>query len=453
MCRPPANPEPRTPNPPLSFFLLLLVTATLFVRPAEIVADLEALPIYNYLILACLILSLPNVMPLLTGDALKRQPITLGVLGMLAAVFLSHASHGDLWSARFGALEFSKTVILYLLLVANVNSVNRLQVFLAWLLACITLVALLAVLQYHGVIHIASLEVLVERLTNPLTGFIEDVVRMRSTGLFNDPNDLAMILVVGMALAAYFFSHPRAVQLKLPLLALAVMFFYALLLTKSRGGLLALMAALGTQFQARYGWKKSLMLGALALPLVLVLVKGRQSDIGGAIGEGTGQSRIQLWSGSLGLFRRAPLFGIGYNLCAEEIGQVSHNSYVHAFAELGMFGGAMFLGMIFYALRSLYRLGLPPWMLPDANLARLRPFLLSAVAGYSASMLTLSRGDVAPTYVILGLPAVYFNQVRAAGRAELGAFDSRLVKNVAKVSVAYLACLYVFVRVFARWSG
>lgn len=437
----------------MGFPLFLLVTATLFVRPAEIVTDLAGLPIYNIVILACLATSLGGVQALLNREALAQQPITVCVLGLLAAVFLSHVSHGDLWSARYGAIEFSKAVIYYLLLVANVNSAERLRVFLLWLLGCIVVVAGLAVLHYHGAIAIPSLTVLNESFIDEITGRQTDVLRMRSTGIFNDPNDLAMILVLGMALAAYFLFDPRLVLFKLPMAATIALFFYALVLTKSRGGLLALMAALGALFQGRFGWKKSLALGGLCLPLVAVLVGGRQADIGGAVSGGTGQSRIQLWSEGLGLFRQAPLFGIGQNLYAEQAVQVAHNSYLHVFAELGVFGGAMFLGAFYYALRTLYRLGQGERRFGDLELARLRPFLLSAVVGYATSMLTLSRCYVAPTYVMLGLPAVYLGQVRTSPPLPGTRLTGALVKEVLKISLLFLAAVYVFVRVFARWSG
>jgi O-antigen ligase len=437
----------------MGFFLFLLVTATLFVRPAEIITDLEKLPIYNWLILACLAASLPGVLAQFSRQSLTRQPITVGVLGLLAAVFLSHASHGDLWSARFDAMEFSKSVIFYLLLVANVNSAARLRTFLFWLLGCIGVVAGLGVLQYHGVIDIASLTVLNDSFIDEVTGRQEDVLRMRSTGIFNDPNDLAMILVLGMALTAYFLFDPRLVQLKVILFAAIAMFFYSLVLTKSRGGFLALLAALGALFQARFGWKKALVLGGLCLPLVAMLVGGRQADIGGAVSGGTGQSRIQLWSSGMQMVKQFPLFGLGHGRYAEQAVQVAHNSYVHAFGELGLFGGALFLGAFYYAVRTLYRLGQGGRVFANLELGRLRPYMLSAVAGFSASMISLSRTDVAPTYLLLGLPAVYLGQARVSPPLAGTAMSWKLVKEIMKVSVLFLAATYIFIRVFARWSG
>ena len=436
----------------MSFFLFLLVTATLFLRPGEIVPDLEGLPIYEWLIVACLVASLGGVIAQLDPESLKQQPITVAVFGMLAAIFLSHASHGNLWSARYGALEFLKIVIYYLLLVANVNTPARLRVFLLALLGCIVVCAALPVLEFHGEIDIPSLAAVKETAVDPKTGEEMVISRMCSTGIFHDPNDLAMILVVGLMLAAWRFFDPAALLSKPLLLSVAALFFYALVLTKSRGGLLALLMALGALFQARFGWKKALLVGAPILPAIVLLIGGRQAGIGGALEGGTGQSRIQLWSAGLGLFRRSPLFGIGYNLHAEEVEQVAHNSYVHAFAELGFFGGAIFLGAFCYALLSLYRLGQGERRFADRDLGRLRIYLLAALAGYSASMLSLSRNYIVPTYLMLGLSAAYLHITQTTPPLGGLAFSGRLVKQAALISVAFIAATYVFVRVFARWE-
>ncbi|HXT60355.1 MAG TPA: O-antigen ligase family protein [Pirellulales bacterium] len=436
----------------MSFFLFLAVTAALFARPGEIVPELEGLPIYEWLILACLAASAFSASEQLSPQTLAAQPLNLAVLGTLAAIFLSHASHGDLWSARYGALDFLKVVIYYVLLVANVDTPARLRLFLLTLLGCIGGAAVLAVLQFHGMIDIASLSAVHETLVDQAAGEELVISRICSTGIYHDPNDLAMILVVGMMLAAYRFFDPGAAISKPFLLGAAALFFYALLLTKSRGGLLALLAALGALFQARFGWKKALLLGVPILPVVAILVGGRQAGMGSALEEGTGQSRIQLWSAGLSMFKQSPLFGFGYNRYAEEAGQVAHNSYLHAFAELGFFGGAMFLGAFFYALASLYRLGQGERRFDDPELSRLRVYLLAALAGYSASMLSLSRTEVVPTYLMLGLAAAYLRVARTTPALDDLALSGKLIKQTALVSVAFVAATYVFVRTFARWG-
>ncbi len=73
----------------LGFILFLLVNAALFVRPAEIVPDLVAWNIYEFLILACLAVSFPAVLGQFTAKSLEERPVTVCVLGLFVAVILS----------------------------------------------------------------------------------------------------------------------------------------------------------------------------------------------------------------------------------------------------------------------------------------------------------------------------------------------------------------------------
>src|SRR5438874_2036781 len=125
--------------------------------------DLLGLPIYEWVILACLAASIPGVLAQLKPRSLYQQPITVCILCLLPAIVLSHLAHANLYSARWTAFEFFKVVVYYLLLVANVSSAARLRQFLFWLVVLIGALALLALLQYYEVIDIPSLAALQQR--------------------------------------------------------------------------------------------------------------------------------------------------------------------------------------------------------------------------------------------------------------------------------------------------
>src|SRR5205809_75026 len=104
----------------MDFALFILVNATLFIRPAEVVADLEGLPLYEIVILACLVVSLPAVIAQLSTASMIEQPITTCVIGVLVAIVLSHLTHLNFYGARVAGVEFSKVVLYYLLFVGLV---------------------------------------------------------------------------------------------------------------------------------------------------------------------------------------------------------------------------------------------------------------------------------------------------------------------------------------------
>src|SRR5262249_6880024 len=151
--------------------------------------------IYGPLILVCLAVSAGPLLGRLTGRSLAAYPVTLCVLGLTVAVPLSHLVHSAFWEARSTGIQFVKIALYYLLLVTALSSTADLRRFLGWLGGLIVVVALLAVLHYHGVLEFSSLTRLQQQEIDEQTGELREFARLRSVGIFNDPNDLSLLLV------------------------------------------------------------------------------------------------------------------------------------------------------------------------------------------------------------------------------------------------------------------
>lgn len=433
----------------LGFGLLLLVTATLFIRPAEVVPDLIGLPIYQVLIITCLAVSFTGVLHQLGGRALSTHPVTACVLGLLGTVALSHLAHARPEEAVRSGWEFCKVVVYYLLVVGLLTTTGRLRGFLFFVAVSVAALAAVAVLQFHGIINIPNLTALNDRATDPATGLTVLIPRLRSTGLFGDPNDLCLIIVAGLPLSLYWLTDRRLGPARLLWAGPAVLLAYALFLTQSRGGLLAFLMGLLAFLWARFGWKRAALLAAVALPAALVLFAGRQTDLSSK--ENTGLQRVQLWSDALMSLRHYPLFGTGFDKFKEEAGLVAHNSYLHCYAELGILGGTCFVGAICLTLTRLGQLSKRGLRVLHPELHRLGPYLFAAVASYAAGLLTLSNSYTVPTYMVLGFAVAYTDLARTAPPLPPLRLDGRLLGRLAGGSLAFLAFAYVFVRVFVRW--
>src|SRR5438034_6749318 len=98
----------------MAFFLFILVNATLFIRPAEIVPALLGWEIYFYVIIACLIAAAPDVLRYLMGQSLERQPITLCVFGLFVAILVPALLAGDFAEAWRTGFHFAKIIVYYL---------------------------------------------------------------------------------------------------------------------------------------------------------------------------------------------------------------------------------------------------------------------------------------------------------------------------------------------------
>jgi O-antigen ligase len=434
---------------PFAFALFILVNASLFIRPAEFVPAIEGWPIYAVLATLALLAALPQVLAQLTRSTLVERPITACVVTIFCATILSHLTFPSIWHARTAGTEFFKLLLYHLLLVAVIDSAERLRRFLACLVLLGVVVTTLALLQYHGYLDIPALAEVQHGYTDSATGEHSTVVRLVSTGIFNDPNDLCLLLVFTMAACVYGLDAASPTLFRYCCWAAPlILFAYALTLTQSRGGFLGVLAAVVVLIWTRLGWRKGLPIASIALPVMFFLYSGRQTDL--AMDDGTAQERVQLWSQGLTLFRRAPVFGIGYGQFVEEIGKVAHNSFVHTFAELGFLGGTAFLGAFALAFRTVQQTRAAS---TESEITRLRPYLLAIITGYAVGMLSLSRAYVVPTYLVLALAVAYSQIARAAPAATpFPRVGTRLVLRLSALSVTFLAATYAFVRLFVRWD-
>lgn len=331
----------------MNFFLFILLTAMVYIRPGEVIPALVGWEFFFYLSVPCVLLSFQSILGQLSGRSLKTQPITLCVFLLLPATLISNLVHFDLdiettkgWSLTI------KNIIYYILVISLVNTPSRLRQFLFWLWFFCLASTVLAVLQYHGLIHLNYLETMITSIATE-SGERESVTRMTGSGLFGDPNDLCAVINTGLILSLYGMSD-RLFRLPRLLYGVSSLIFgYALMQTQSRGGFIALVAACGIVLLSRYGWKKAVMLGAAGLPIMLLVFKGRITTISAQ--EGTAHQRIGMWADGFEFFKSSPIFGIGAGQFSKFTadGHVAHNAYIQTYAEMGLFGGTLFSGAFF----------------------------------------------------------------------------------------------------------
>lgn len=424
------------------FFLFVLLNGALLIRPTEIIPRLEHWPLYVILLLANCVISWRVIFQQLSLQSLARNPITAFVLGLLASIVISRLVHRDVLGAAGAGVKFSEVALYYLLLVGLVKTPSQLRSLLWCIALCMSVQTGLAVLQYHGAIDVPALAKLQYSEVNNQTGKLITQVRLRGAGIFNDPNDLSLLLVAVIGISLYALGDPKrrwATPLWLFVLALSA---HALMLTKSRGGFMALLAGVILFLLARFGLKRSMLLAVVVLPVLFVLFAGRQTEL--QLRLETGQQRIQLWAKALALFARSPVFGIGKGSFSKDAGLVVHNSFLHCYTELGFFGGTCFLGAFYVALWQLWCRR--PCGTRDSQLRRLRPYLLAIVAAYVVGMLSLSRAYVAPTYMIVGIAAVHLRLAEVEPSMPGLRLDGRLLLQVAAIGIAFLIAVDIFVR-------
>jgi O-Antigen ligase len=434
----------------MDFALFVVLNAVLLIRPEELYPEIAGLRLYLIVITICLFVALPKILRQFSLDELKQRPITVCVLGLLGAATLSQLARGHLDVVEEFIPEFAKVIAYYLLLVAVIDSPRRFKWFLGFQVAFICVVATLGVLQHHEVIDFEALKPYLQRGVEKDTGEYVESFRMRSTGIFNDPNDLCLILVFGSICCLYQATSLRNRALQVLWLLPIGLFFYALILTQSRGGLLGLLAAVTALCYAKFGWKRTLPLVLLGAPALVLAIGGRQSDIN-LDGADTGHARIMLWAEGFGLMFSSPNFiltGIGVMQLAEETGLVAHNSFVHAYVEMGVIGGTLFLGAFVTAMLTL--LYWPKIKKPRVppELAAAWPFVIAIVAGYSAGVFSLSRNYTVTTYMCLGIATAFLALTVPQSAPIRYRVSQPWAKSMALVGIAGL----VFLKFFTQFA-
>lgn len=458
---------------PIAYVLFMLANAMLFIRPAEIMPALGDIQIYLMLISGAMLFSIPDLHNQLRLKTLRQQPVNLCVLGVTMCVPLSRIAVMDLQHIDSATIGMIKVLLYYLVLVAVMTTPQRLRYFLMSTAICSTLMIAYSIYDYRNFVNEwmnrpDMVEVIYEENKLPveertLMRHVPDrngvdiygneifFFRLCGLGIFHDPNDVSLLIVATCVISVYFFNDAQMTGLRylwlIPLAVGAVALFY----TYSRGGILAGGVALMAWLSTKYGGKVALIIGclcALAIPVAL----GRAGKID--ISEGTGQNRIQHWSDGLTAIRNSRIvFGIGEGNYLEVSTHVAHNSWVHAFVELGLIGGTFFFGAFFLTIYSFLLMKRFRFQIANPELQRMFPYIAAILAEWCMGICTLSRCYVPSTYMVVGLGAAFVNLV--------GFYRPRprplivLNRSVAGIwiccSMMLLMAAYVFVRLFVRW--
>jgi O-antigen ligase len=433
----------------MDFALFLLLNVALFLRPQDLFPAVSSIHFYNILIVANLVVALPMIANQVRAGW-KRAPAMVCVVGILAALVLSLLARSDFAGAWQWGLDFAKVAAYFVLLTAVITTTRRFTIFLGTLVALTIVLAALSVAHFHGQVDIPAIKHAREVSYDAATGDQIDNLRLAAYGVFADPNDLSMIVVMSMliCLGAIFYRDLKLMRIAMvaPLLFLG----YVLALTQSRGGLLALIAGLGVYLVNRYGWMRSSVIFSVVLGGLFVVFEGRQVDISGGISGGTGAQRTDLWYAGLNMLKWSPLVGWGHGQFVQEEGLVAHNSYIQALAEWGFLGGMMFVGLFYIVLHSVWRLKPVRARIASPVLRSMQPYVLGALAAYAASMLTLTRCDVVPTYLVAGLGVSYERLARRGTPLPPLEVNSPLILRVALVTLGFIAATYIYIRYIYR---
>ena len=422
----------------MAYAVLLVYTAILFIRPQEWVPFLYGFPILDYVVGFALLAWMGHLMR--SGLRLKDAPQNWLMLGLFFAVLMSHVRHA--YRAEFinAFADFGKVVLIYFLVASLVNSVRRVRgIVFVMVLGCLFM-SFHGILQAHTGAGFGGATPVVDR----------GIVRVQAFGIFNDPNDLSLMLVTVMPfLLSNIFGGRSPAPARVASAAALLPMVYCVYLTNSRGGWLALAVMAMVYAYLHLPYKKvGIALALLAFLAVIAIGPSRISTM--ATDEPATRKRLVAWGYGNQMLKRWPIFGAGKGRFTEfsDEGRVAHNSFVHCWGELGLFGYFFWLGLIIASLKDGRALSKVTSADADVQeMSRLGKAATASLVGFLAAAFFLSRTYVQPLYLLFALFAalrtIYEQQ---AGPLQSG-FTLRDSRYVLAAEVFSIPALYVVIRI------
>jgi len=270
--------------------------------------------------------------------------------------------------------------------------------------------------------------------------------RVRYRGDLQDPNEVALVISVGgISFLVAFLRRKRSASIRMAAVIALGLCVTTIMLTKSRGGQMAMMLVFFVYLVRAYGWKAFLPAAAMAIPLMML---GGRSD---AASEMSTMERYEAWSTGLELFRSSPLYGVGAGQFVEHHYLTAHNSFVLAMAELGFVGLLLFVSIIYLSMKSLLK-GL--WVLrkvPGSEVAQVWGMaLLGSLVGTCFSISTLSFAYKSVLWILFALIGAWTGSIRHHHPE----FSVKLTwRDLAVIVVLCLALVTALLPVFLKFKG
>jgi len=299
--------------------------------------------------LVMLVVELPQ-----TGQAFRfAWPQTLLLIAFLGVAVVSTFTAIYMRLAFNTTMDFSKIVLIYLVIENTVTTESRLRKIL-WTLVIGGLFPAIGTIHHY------------------LSGILIDGSRGSWVGVFKNPNEDAYCLAVLVPLAVALGAKSRR-PVRLVIWGIIGIYLVGIFLTFSRGGMIGLVAGLGL-----VGWRqrsfliRMAMIGGLVGTLLAAATFWTRSQGFNDVSQDTTvrQRLATVTAGAL-MFLDHPVLGVGpacsivaYPLyvpeqfldCGCQNQLVIHNSFVQVLAELGLLGFVCFMGLLGTSLLDVRKL-------------------------------------------------------------------------------------------------
>lgn len=414
------------------FIGLMNYLILLYLRPQEFIPGFEQLPIMLIVGGGTAALVALHMTIKKTTLGLRNVPQHWLVLWFFLAIAVSHMAHLEISGTADAVQWFLNVVILYFLVATLVYNEKRLRLTMVLLLIMTVFLAVQGIYQFFTGVGIAGQQLFQHRIV--------------SIGIFSDPNDLALALLI-------ILPFPMLLVLESPSLFVRVICFVAaaaialtIFLSESRGGILSLGLLMALIFSKRYGWRMGVAAGVLMTVVIFALGPSRMENLSPE--EASAFGRVQAWTVAFDLVRHFPLFGVGAREFTHYHNKTAHNSFLLCAAELGFFGLFPWMFLFLVSIKGLF------FVNRNCDEGRLRSLALPADAvmlgliGFFVGAMFLSRTYNPLLFILFGLAAAITGTFVAGSERHYKIVERRDIRDVIIITIA----LFIVLKAFLLWA-
>jgi O-Antigen ligase len=441
----------------MGFALFLIYLLLTLVRPAE---RFDALRDWRFIEIASALALAGAAFSILTGHrprprAVQVTLVLLLVLWIVVTIFLSPMHSEKSWDKVLGFIKGSLTA--FLLVILNVNTVRRVRAVASVLTIAAVFLAVQAVSDYRHGLEMTKqtargdLETIDSKTEwdgaeggpeQPPPPSPDEDWRLKTAGLFGDPNDLALTLIALVPIAFGLRRGGAYVRNTLFVWIPIALILYGVYVTRSRGGVLTLACVLGLLLRHRLGNTMSLVAsgGAVMVLLAAGFVGSRSMSI-----DVSASGRIDMWSAGMQELKYSPVWGIGFGSFNDYNNKAAHSAYVECFAELGMVGYLIWLGLLVLTLDDMRVTN----ACPKEEAKDLRGWaraLLVSLAGFMVGSIFLSRSYDVQLFIMIGIGTAIGDIARRGGYIVHTRGVLKWTYIIAGVAVASIIALWLYMR-------
>jgi O-antigen ligase/polysaccharide polymerase Wzy-like membrane protein len=314
---------------------LLIFLGLLYLRPEEMFPQLAGTRL-------ALIVSWSAMAAWVINACLSRERFRLSLpiigcfFGFLTVAIGSTALCGS-GTLSETIMDLTKLLILFLLIVHLVNTEVRLRIMAGTLVLFSAILAAITIWKYQrGEAMFTS----------------SGDMRALATGIFGDPNDLALALAMALPLAFGAIFNRVSAWTRLWNMAAIPILIWTIFITNSRGGMLALGTAVLAFFGRRLG-KTGMIIGTVAVLGLFAIGPSRLGQMSSQ--EESAQGRVFAWKAGMRMLAQSPIWGVGKGQFTQYHRRTAHNSLVLCLAECGFAGTILWMGLFYFSFRDTHR--------------------------------------------------------------------------------------------------